>query len=125
MDEPAFRGIYTIIYRTPDLAAATQWYGRAFGVEPYFEQPFYVGFNIRGYELGLQPEDGQDRAGAGGTLAYWGVDNVDEALARLLDLGATLHHEVQDVGGGVRVAAVRDPYGNLLGIIENPHFAAR
>jgi predicted enzyme related to lactoylglutathione lyase len=56
--------------------------------------------------------------GSGGVVAYWGVENADTALARLLDLGAEAHEGVQDVGGGIRVATVTDPFGNLLGIIE-------
>ena len=56
-------------------------------------------------------------------VAYWGVDDADAAFGRLLELGATEHNGVQDVGDGVRVATVLDPYGNVLGVIENPHFS--
>jgi predicted enzyme related to lactoylglutathione lyase len=122
MAPTAFKGIYTVIYRVPDIAEGTAWYRRAFDLEPYFEEPFYVGFNVRGFELGLQPEEGTNRAGAGGTVAYWGVDNADDAVARLIGLGAAAREPVQDVGGGIRVATVTDPFGNVLGIIENPHF---
>jgi len=118
-----FKGIYTTIYRAPDLASAKAWYADAFGIEPYFDEPFYVGFNVGGYELGLQPEEGGNRAGPGGTVAYWGVADADRALEHLLERGAGLHAGVQDVGGGVRVATVTDPFGNVIGIIENPHFA--
>jgi predicted enzyme related to lactoylglutathione lyase len=122
MSKPEFRGIYTTIYRAPDLAQAKAWYSRAFGVEPYFDEPFYVGFNISGYELGLQAEEGENRAGRGGVVAYWGVENADQAVAHLLQVGAILHGDVQDVGGGIRVGTVSDPFGNVLGIIENPDF---
>jgi predicted enzyme related to lactoylglutathione lyase len=117
-----FKGIYTAIYRVPDLPAATAWYSRAFASNPYFDQPFYVGFNIAGFELGLQPEEGDSTAGEAGVQAYWGVDDADAALAHMLGSGATEHSAVQDVGGGVRVASVKDPYGNVIGIIENPGF---
>jgi predicted enzyme related to lactoylglutathione lyase len=117
-----FKGIYTAIYRVPDLPAATAWYSRAFASRPYFDQPFYVGFNIAGFELGLQPEEGESTAGEAGVQAYWGVDDADAALAHLLESGATEHSAVQDVGGRVRVASVKDPYGNVIGIIENPGF---
>lgn len=122
MSQSAFRGLYTTIYRTPDLAQAKAWYSRAFEVEPYFDEPFYVGFDVDGYELGLQPEEGENRAGPGGAVAYWGVGDVDRAMARLLELGASLHDQVRDVGGDIRVAMVKDPFGNVLGLIENPHF---
>jgi predicted enzyme related to lactoylglutathione lyase len=119
-----FQGIYTVTYYVPDIARATEWYSRAFGIAPYFEEPYYVGFDVAGYELGLQPEEGDSGAGPGGVIAYWGVADADEALAWLLSIGAAPHAAVQDVGGGVRTASVLDPFGNVVGIIENPQFGA-
>jgi predicted enzyme related to lactoylglutathione lyase len=117
-----FLGLRTAIYHVSDLDRAKAWYSSVLGIEPYFDQPFYVGFNVAGYELGLDPDPGSGSPGAGGTLAYWGVADADAAYARLLALGARGHRAVQDVGGGIRVATVEDPFGNLFGIIENPHF---
>jgi len=91
---PHFHGLRTAIYRAPDLDKAKAWYSRVLGIAPYFDQPFYVGFSVGGYELGLDPDA----------------------------LGATGRTAVQDVGEGIRVATVLDPFGNVLGIIENPHF---
>ena len=115
-----FLGLRTAIYGAPDLAKLKEWYTRALGKPPYFDQPYYVGFNVGGFELGLDPGAAPARA----AVAYWGVDDARAAYARLLDLGASPHHVVQDVGGGIKVASVRDPFGNVLGIIENPHFTA-
>jgi predicted enzyme related to lactoylglutathione lyase len=91
------------------------------GINPYFDQPFYVGFNVGGYELGLDP-DRSSPTGAGGVIVYWGVSDAEAALKRLLLLGATERTDIQDVGEGIRVATVLDPFGNVFGIIENPHF---
>ena len=114
-----FLGLRTAIYRAPDIAAATAWYSDVLGFEPYFNQPFYVGYNVGGYELGLQPGE---RAEGDGVTVYWGVDDADAAMASLLDKGAVEHAAVTDVGDGIRVATVRDPFGNVFGVIENPHF---
>jgi predicted enzyme related to lactoylglutathione lyase len=76
-----------------------------------------VGFNVGGFELGLLPDATQNTAGA-----YWGVKSIDAAYARLLELGATPHTPVTDVGDGIRTAEVVDPFGNVFGVIENPHF---
>ena len=123
MTAAAFLGLRTAKYSARDLAAAKAWYRRVLGFDPYFDEPFYVGFNVGGYELGIVPDDAAavDRAEGGG-LAYWGVDDADAAHARLLGLGATAHEAIADVGGGIRIGAVRDPFGNILGIIENPSF---
>jgi catechol 2,3-dioxygenase-like lactoylglutathione lyase family enzyme len=114
-------GLRTAIYPAPDLARARRWYGELLGIEPYFDQPFYVGFAVGGFELGLLP-DGVP--GSHGPQPLWGVADADGAWQRLLALGATALEPVHDVGEGIRVAAVLDPFGNRLGIIENPHFDA-
>jgi predicted enzyme related to lactoylglutathione lyase len=121
MNAQPFLGIYTAIYRVPDLDAAKAWYAGAFGVQPYFDEPFYVGFEVSGFELGLQPLEGES-AGVGGVVAYWGVADAAEAVARLTGAGAAVHAALQEVGGGIRVATVKDPWGNPIGVIENPHF---
>jgi predicted enzyme related to lactoylglutathione lyase len=117
-------GLRTVIYHVPDLQRAKQWYSAAFGVQPYFDEPYYVGFNIGGFELGLDPDVKEVKAGPGGTVAYWGVANADQAVEHFVKAGAGLKSPVRDVGEGIRVATVADPFGNLMGLIENPHFGA-
>ena len=113
-----FLGLRTVIYPAPDLDALKRWYTELLGIEPYFDQPFYVGFSVAGYELALDP----DGAVPDGPRTYWGVAAVDHALARLVAVGAVVAEPVRDVGDRIRVATVRDPAGSLIGIIENPHF---
>ncbi len=117
-----FQGLRTVIYAAPDLAAAKAWYTRAFGTSPYFDEPFYVGFSIGGYELGLDPDIPLTN---GSTVTYWGVEDIDEAFAHLIKSGAKEQSAPTNVGGEVWVAAVEDPFGNTLGIIENPDFRAQ
>jgi len=117
-------GLRTVIYHVADLKRAKEWYGSALGVQPYFDEPFYVGFNIGGYELGLDPDTKGVKPGAGGSVAYWGVANVEKAVDQFIRAGATLKSPIRDVGEGIRVATVADPFGNLVGLIENPHFSA-
>jgi catechol 2,3-dioxygenase-like lactoylglutathione lyase family enzyme len=112
-------GLRTAIYPVTDLAKAKAWYSQVTGVQPYFDQPFYVGFEIGGFELGLVP-DGVP--GANGPQPLWGVASAAAAKQRLLQLGATLLDDVQEVGDGIKVGAVLDPFGNRLGFIENPGF---
>lgn len=112
-----FQGLRTVIYHVNDLARATEWYTDVAGKPPYFNQPFYVGFEVGGYELGLLP-DGDSVA------AYWGTPDIDAEYSRLIALGAKPHDAITDVGEGIRVASVIDPFDNVVGIIENPHFKA-
>ena len=118
-----FQGLRTVIYHVSDLDRAKAWYASVLEIEPYFDQPFYVGFNVGGFELGLDPDTTAFSAGSGGVATYWGVPNCEAAFNRLLELGASAHSDVQDVGESIRVATVTDPFGNVLGVIENPHFS--
>ncbi|MEY2584646.1 MAG: hypothetical protein QOD80_672 [Verrucomicrobiota bacterium] len=117
-----FKGLRTVIYHAPDLAKAKAWYSGVLGIEPYFNQPFYVGFNVGGYELGLDPDASSTPGGNGGAVAYWGVADAEATFRRLIELGATERSAVQEVGEGIRVVTVFDPFGNIFGIIENPRF---
>ena len=120
------KALMTAIYPVPDVTAAKAWYSALFDVEPYFEEPFYVGFNVAGYELGLVPSEAPlHEPGNRGVVAYWGVENADDAWKRAAQAGAKPLSQVSDVGGGIRVGVVADPYGNAIGLIENPHFTGK
>lgn len=116
-------GLRTTIYKVADLNAAKKWYAQAFEMAPYFDEPFYIGFNIRGYELGLLPEDTPTTDKPDSVLTYWGVEDIHAEYQRLLALGATEHEKPVNVGGELMVATVKDPWGNIVGLIFNPHFS--
>jgi predicted enzyme related to lactoylglutathione lyase len=117
-----FLGLQTAVYQVKDLAKAKAWYANVLGIPAYFDQPFYVGFHVGVCELGLVPaEDAGSRRARSGT-AYWGVSDAHAAYQRLVELGATPEEPVTDVGEGILVGAVHDPFGNVLGVIQNPHF---
>ena len=119
-----FKGLRTLIYQVPDLDKAKEWYTGILGTPPYFDQPFYVGFNVAGYELGLQPMESPSPSENTNTFCYWGVDDVHQVYSQLLAAGATPLEEPTDVGDKIVVATVKDPWGNIFGIIYNPHFKA-
>jgi predicted enzyme related to lactoylglutathione lyase len=118
-----FQGLRSVIYHAADLTATKEWYAKALGVQPYFDDPAYVGFNVAGYELGLDPDPSSASGTGSSAITYWGVADVEAALAHLVALGATDRVGVQAVGGDIRMASVLDPFGNIFGIIENPHFS--
>ena len=112
-------GLRTVIYPAADLPAAKSWFATLLGVEPYFDEQFYVGFQVAGYELALDPNADINR----GPITYWGVGDAADALADLLNAGARPDSDgVLDVGDSIRVATVIEPGGNIFGVIENPHF---
>jgi predicted enzyme related to lactoylglutathione lyase len=115
------KGLRTVIYQVEDLAKAKDWYASILGFAPYFDEPFYVGFNVGGFELGLDP-NGEKVSKGNNAIAYWGVSDIEKAFEKLNELGAETDSEITDVGEGIKVATVKDPFGNIFGIIENPHF---
>jgi len=116
-----FLGLRTVIFHVDNIDKAKKWYSDALGIKPYFDQPYYVGFNVGGFELGLDPNSTGISRG-NNVVAYLGVEKIDESLKHLLDIGARKNTDIQDVGDNIRLATVIDPFGNTFGIIENPHF---
>ncbi len=115
-------GLRTTIYKVGDIQKASEWYSKAFETNPYFIEPYYVGFNIKGYELGLQPEEIPTRDKTESVVSYWGVPNIQEVYDRLIELGATENEKPYNVGGEIMTATFKDPFGNVIGLIYNPHF---
>ncbi|MGW6573631.1 VOC family protein [Streptomyces sp. NPDC054945] len=122
------RGFATINFWADDLDAAKAWYAELLGIEPYFERPGYAEFRIGDYqhELGIvdrryAPPGAAEKPG--GAVAYWAVDDLPAVRQRLLDMGAEEYQPVTAHGdGGFVTAAVTDPFGNVLGIMRNPHY---
>lgn len=80
-DGPVLQGLRTVVYYVPDLEKAKSWYRTALRATPYFDEPYYVGFSIGGYELGLHPREAGSPGGSGGSNTYWGVANIDDVLS--------------------------------------------
>lgn len=111
-------GLKAAIYYVDDINKAKAWYNQVLRTKPYYEKPFYVGYDIGGFELGLEP----GKAIRGNSpIVYWGVQNVAQELTRLISLGAAENGAVKVVNGDVKVASIIDPFGNIFGMIENHH----
>ncbi|MXM65923.1 glyoxalase [Streptomyces sp. HUCO-GS316] len=111
-------GLRTIIYPVKDLARAKALFGALLGVEPYADEPYYVGFKDAGQDVGLDPNG--HAKGMTGPVPYWHVTDLRSTLAALLEAGAEPLQDVLDVGGGKLIAFVRDADGNLIGLTQDP-----
>ena len=127
------RGLTTVSYWADDLEAAKDWYAELLGIDPYFRRPeagppAYIEFRLGDYEheLGLidtRYAPASSATGPGGVILYWHVDDVPAALDRLLSMGAKPHQPITEWGTkGFITASVVDPFGNVLGIMYNPHY---
>jgi predicted enzyme related to lactoylglutathione lyase len=111
-------GLRTLIYPSNNLKEDKDWWTKTLGFEPYFDEPFYVGFNVGGYELGLDPNSKIED----GPRTYFGVDNVQEAVDQFVDEGCSVYEKPTNTGGEIIVATVKKPNGQLIGLIFNPEF---
>ena len=111
-----------------DLQAAAAWYAGVLGIDPYFQRPGYVEFRVGPFEHEFGIIDAAWKPAGpeapGGAILYWQVDDVNAAYDGLLARGATSYQPVMARGEGFVTASVIDPFGNLLGVMENVHFAA-
>jgi len=122
MEKQNILGLRTTAYKVGTIDKAKKWYTKAFETEPYFDEPFYVGFNIGGYELGLLPEENQPNEKPESVLTYWGVNDIEKVYNHFLEAGAIEYEKPHSVGGPLMVATVKDPWGNVIGLIYNPEF---
>src|ERR1044072_2856473 len=98
-----FQGLRTVIYHVDDIEQAKAWYASVLGFAPYFDEPFYIGFNVGGFELGLDP-NGENVAKGNNAVAYWGVADIAAAFEKLTASGAESVSQITDVGEGIKVA---------------------
>jgi len=108
------KGIKTILYPVKDMAQATAFFRKLLEVEPYANQPYYVGFKIDDQDIGLVPNNPE----AGVTL-FFHVDDIKSSLQILLDAGAQIIQNVKNVGNGRLIASAKDKDSNIIGLIQN------
>lgn len=112
------RSVSLFVYPVRNLDASRTLFRELLGVDPYADEPYYVGFRVGDQEIGLDPN--AHERGVTVPIGYVEVSDIRAKLERLLESGAEVHQDVHDVGGGKLVATVQDSDGNLLGIMQSP-----
>jgi predicted enzyme related to lactoylglutathione lyase len=112
-----FTGLKSVIYPSSDLQADKAFWEKVTGVKPYFDESYYVGFNIEGAELGLAPNAAKE--GLNYPVSYWHVKNAKDAADKLIADGVKVHGALRDVGGGMMMGTFEDNNGNIFGIIDD------
>ncbi|MBC7594840.1 MAG: VOC family protein [Kineosporiaceae bacterium] len=120
------RGFASVSYFATDLEAARKWYCELLGIDAYFQMPGYVEFRVGDYENELGIIDAKYAPPAPdeptGEIIQWHVDDLPGSFERLLSMGATEYQPPTDRSEGFVTASVVDPFGNILGIMHNPHY---
>ena len=108
------KGIKIIIYPVKDITQSTDLFRKFLGVEPYANQPYYVGFKIDDQDIGFVPNNAE-----GAVAAFYRVDEIQNSLKILVDGGAEIVQEIKNVGGERLVASVKDKDSNIIGLVQN------
>jgi predicted enzyme related to lactoylglutathione lyase len=126
------RGMATVSLWADDVKAARRWYSQLLGIEPYFQRPdadspAYVEFRLGDYEHELGIIDRKyapkgAKPGPGGAVLFWHVDDLPAVLDRAKAMGASEYEPVIEREAGFVTASVLDPFGNILGLMHNPHY---
>jgi len=111
-------GIGTVIYSVKDLARAKRLFNKLLGVEPYMDEPYYVGYKVGNQDIGLDP-NGYNQ-GMTGPIRYFHVSDIRKSLQSLQEAGAQVIQDVNDVGGGKLIASLISTDGNIIGLIQFP-----
>jgi predicted enzyme related to lactoylglutathione lyase len=117
MPSSSTEGIKTVLHPVSDLAAAKAVYTALLGIRPQTDEPYYVGYEAAGQQIGLVPKGGPQDMNS--PVAFWHVSDIEAKLAEVTAVGATVKEAVHDVGGGRLVATFTDPDGNLLGLVQD------
>ena len=112
------QGVKTIIYPVKDVARAKKLFRNLLEIEPYADQPYYVGFKVGEQDIGLTPSGQGPMGKATGMTAFYHVDNIKQSLQSLLDAGAKIQQDIKDVGARRLIASATDPDGNIIGLIQ-------
>ena len=112
------RGLRTVIHPSIDLAADKESWTDLLGQQPHFNQPFYMGFNVGGYDFALLP----GAEPSDGALVYWGVEDVAPAVEAPIERGSVEHTPIADVGDDTCYCYVLTPAGTILRLTYNPNF---
>ena len=110
------QGAKTLLHPVSDVEKAKAVYAALLGTPPQTDDPYYVGYEAEGQQIGLVPNRGE---GATSPVAYWHVSDIEAKLAEVTAAGATVKEPARDVGGGRLVATVTDPDGNVLGLLQD------
>jgi predicted enzyme related to lactoylglutathione lyase len=111
-------GISLLVYPVKDIARAKTLYSKLLGVQPYVDQPYYVGFRVGEQEIGLDPNG--HRKGLAGPIGYSEVKDIKKSVQALVSAGAEVHEDAKDVGGGKIIALLKDADGNVIGLVQSP-----
>jgi len=108
------KGVKTILYPVKDMTQAKTLFQKLLEVEPYADQPYYIGFKIGDQDIGLVPNSPE-----GGVTAFYHVDDIKNSLQILVDAGAEIIQNIKNVGGGRLIASAKDKDGNIIGLVQN------
>ncbi|MFI5263555.1 MAG: VOC family protein [Candidatus Kapaibacterium sp.] len=108
----------SIVFFVRELRRTAAWYGDLLGIAPYRDDADFIGFHLEMVDLGFHCLDEKAGLPSASQISYWQVGNLDETVKEFINKGATLYRKPITIPEGGRVAQMRDPFGNVIGLMQ-------
>ena len=108
----------TLLIHVSDIEKGLAWYQKAFpnAKERYLKEFDMKLLDVNGFILEIVMSDDKVASGKAGTVLYWLVDSLNDALTHFESIGAKLYRGPMAIESGLRMCQVEDPFGNLIGL---------
>jgi len=107
-----------VLVHVPDDPAALEWYKKAFAgatLQSIEDSEFQI-LDVNGFSLEIVQSDSKASSGKQGTVLYWSVESLPEAINYFKSLGATIYRGPMDIENNLRMCQMEDPFGKLIGL---------
>lgn len=117
--------IETVLLFVTDIDTAAKWYAEIFDTSVQFENAQYAFIRTPNVLIGFHPADTKCPGGVGGSVVYWEVDDINQAVKYLQERGAVLYRGPIKTDFGAEAAILIDPFGCLIGLNHSTEASLR
>jgi predicted enzyme related to lactoylglutathione lyase len=106
-----------VMFIVEEPSVAREWYSNLFNTDARYLEAFDFWYlDVGGFVVEFLKADRKSQPGVHGQVCYWLVESFDSFVEKATGLGATFYRGPIDIEQGQRMAQLRDPFGNVIGI---------
>lgn len=111
------KALATVRISSENVTKSKEWYSHFFERKPIEDTENFVSFKLKNISFDICMADPRSPVSNGGSVVYWLVDNLDEAIKKAVNLGGTVYRGPLRIDEVQRtIAQIKDPYGNVFGL---------
>ena len=107
----------TLRMSVSNIQKSRDWIKEILEIEPIEDLENFVSFKMGNTSLDIALADPKSPVSTGGSVGYWFVDNLGEAIAKAKRLGGQVYRgplRVHEIGR--TIVQIKDPNGNVIGL---------